>query len=149
MKKILPLCLFLVLSTCSGMNGIGQLMIDAGEVLADAGSSHAQTASSRTLTADTDLSRLEQRVVTLDFGSAPQSLVSGPIVITTLTQGDSEGGVTVRVWIAPDAMPCGAFTASFFLDSVAMQGFLLKQGEKLCASSNGKSAVLWAGYRPY
>lgn len=149
MKKLLPLSLFFILSTCSGMNGLGQLMIDAGELLADAGTGHAQAGPTRLLTADTDLTRLEQGVVSLESANPPVALVSGPLVITTLKDARLDTGATVRVWIAPDAAPCGTYTVWFELNAVAMQNFLVKQGERLCANSNGHSAVLWSGFRPY
>src|SRR4051812_49102362 len=93
------LCLFGVLSTCSGFNGMGELLIDAGQMLADAGNGNAQTAT-RTLTADTDASRIEGNLVALT--TTGQALVTGPIVLTALTSSAEGGSSAVRVWVVPE-----------------------------------------------
>ncbi|MBS1153985.1 MAG: hypothetical protein H6Q89_5683 [Myxococcaceae bacterium] len=146
--RLVPmLSVFLVLSTCSGVNGMGQLLIDAGVVLADAGNGNAQTAP-RTLTADTDASRLESGAL---IGTTTAStLVSGPIVITMLSSSD---GAISLAWLLPEATACDAAptgTASFRLrQSSVLTGFFVKQGQKLCVFSAGADTLLWAGYRPY
>lgn len=122
------------------------MLIDAGELLADGGNANAQTAP-RSLTADTDASRLEGAiVVAAQTGTA---LVTGPIVITSVV---SSSGSTVVIWSAAEAGACDSATAPFALSvssGASLTGFLLRQGQKLCAASGGSSAILWAGYRPY
>lgn len=146
MKKILPVVfLFCVLSTCSGMNGMGQMLIDGGEMLVDAGNGNAQTAP-RTVTADTDSSRMEGGILPLT--STAVVVVSGPIVLTSLS-----GRSSVFVWITPDTAACDIATATVTFELLIgsnVNGLLLRQGQKLCGAGLGSSlSLIWAGYRPY
>lgn len=146
MKKLLPLTLFFTLSTCSGMNVIGQMMIDAGEMMADAGNGNAQTAQ-KTVTAATDLTRLEQGITVLSITTGAQ-LVAGPFVVTALTKSS---GSTATVFFVSDPATCDTPVAPGFEVREELKDFFVKPGQKLCAigSASTVAAALWSGYRPY
>lgn len=150
MKKLFPLTLGLCLSTCSGMNGLGELMMDAGELLADAGNGNAQTATpQKVLTADTDATRLEGGVLAIPMATVKE-VALGPIVITHLAEGD--GATSMYVFLNDAAVACDASTAPRFR-AAGFEGVFVKQGKKLCAYGSGfggtDTNLFWSGYRPY
>lgn len=142
MKSLLPLVtLFLCLSTCSGMNVIGEMMMDAGN-------GNAQTAN-KTMSAATDAARLEAGVTTVGI-SMGVTVATGPIMMTSLVRSM---GSTLFVYFAAESGTCDAIALPTF--EVPLQGLTMvyvKNGQRLCASGNsgaGGNALSWSGYRPY
>ena len=147
MKKLLPLTLVLSLSTCSGMNVIGQMMVDAGELLTDAGNGNAQPATpQKGLTAATDVAQLDSGSTIIN--GAAVEVLTGPFFLTHVSEGQLANEIYLWVATTTCAMPAGErFRAS------GGEGYFVKAGQKLCASGSafggGATSVTWAGWRPY
>lgn len=141
MKNFLPLTLFLCLSTCSGMNVIGEMMMDAGN-------GNAQTAN-KVMTAATDATRLEAGVTAVGI-SMGVPVLTGPMMMTSLVRTT---GSTLFVFFATAAGTCDTITPPLFdVPAQGLTGLYVKAGQQLCASGNagmGGQALSWSGYRPH
>lgn len=153
-----------VIASCgpTGMEMIGDAMVDVGTRLRDGGDALTPDASAqdcatscsgggvlRVMTADTDPAQLLTGVVR---GGAAQEVVSGPFVLTDL-QADP---VQYDLYLAAAGSTCTSTSAS--ADFVAQTSdatgmhIVVAAGETLCAAvSGGQSSdrLRWAGFRPY
>ncbi len=145
---VIAVSVALVLSTCSAMNGIGQMMVDAGEVMMDAGNGNAQTNTpAKVLTADTDLSRQEGGLLRL---TTVTEVVAGPVVVTDLFANNRDSSSSeAHAWLSTTACTGLPPPQAIELGGYHVSRLFVRAGERLCASAFGSQSLSWAGFRPY
>lgn len=140
MKTFLPVTLFFCLSTCSGLNVIGEMMMDAGN-------GNAQT-SNKVLTAATDATRLEAGVTPVGI-TMGQTIATGPMMMTSLVRSS---GSNLQLFFAAETGTCDTIApVTFDVPSQGLTGLYVKNGQRLCAfgtAGPGGSVLSWSGYRP-
>lgn len=152
MKKqtlLIGLAAAVVLSTCSGMNNLGQMMVDAGELMMDAGNGNAQTNTpQKVVTAQTDLTQQVGGLVRL---SSATELVAGPVVVLDLfANNESSSSVNAEVWLASTTCNTAAPAEAVNVDGYHAGRIFVPAGQRLCALATfGTASVSWAGFRPY
>lgn len=145
-RTFLALGLAFVFLTCGGevRREAGDLLTDAGTWLLDMdATAQSPTTPARVITADTDLARMESRILTSD--GTPQQLAEGPMVVTDL--GAFGGGASF--WVG--ALGCTTTTTvTIWVADRPITGARLAvpAGRALCMNSGGYT-VTWSGFRPY
>lgn len=160
----------------TGIEMIGDAMVDAGERLMDAGRaltdggdammSDAQAqegcASSctpsgvlRVMTSDTDPTRLETGTLVGDSSASSHVVAEGPFVLTDLMY-PSTGATAWTVYTSPVSEACSTLPGRIITrvqQDTRLTGMRIhvRAGEKLCAvpHDSTRPQLRWAGFRPY